>query len=314
MNVLEVRDLKKYYISKNWLKPKSPAKITKAIDSISFKIKKGEIVGLLGPNGAGKTTTAQMLLGTLTPTSGEIKYFNQKFSSKSKDLLAEVNFSSAYIDLPWRMTVWENLSIYAHLYGVKNRKQRILKLLDEFEIENQVNKKMDQLSAGQKTRVLLTKAFINYPKVLILDEPTASLDPDIAVKVRRFLIKQQKEYQVAMLFTSHNMHEVQEICDKIIVLKKGKIIAQDTPMQLVKKLKKAKIRMIIIKSKEKLINYLNKKQIKHSWKKQKITFSLNENDIPKVLYQISDQGIRYAEIEILRPNLEDYFLNIMRNK
>ncbi|GAG24724.1 unnamed protein product, partial [marine sediment metagenome] len=143
---------------------------------------------------------------------------------------------------------------------------------------------------------------------LILDEPTASLDPDIAVKVRQFLVKQQKEYHVAMLFTSHNMHEVQEICDRIIFLNKGKIIAQDTPWGLIKRLKKAKIKMAIVKGKNALEKYLKTTKIKFYWKKQKIIFKLEEENIPKILYQISDKGVRYAEIEILRPSLEDFFL------
>lgn len=325
MKVLQIEQLKKYFIDKKWWKPGSKPTITKAVDGISFDIKEGEIVGLLGPNGAGKTTTAQMLLGTLTPTSGEIFYFGKRFTinqnkfgigqaSKTKEVLNRINFSSAYINLPWRMTVAENLDVYCHLYQVKNKKKRIKKILKEFEIEEAYNKTMNQLSAGQKTRVLLTKAFINYPRLLILDEPTASLDPDIAVKVRQFLLKQQKEYHVAMLFTSHNMHEVQEICDRIIFLNHGKIIAQDTPLGLIKKLKKAKVKMAIVKKKDILEKYLKNSKIKFYWQKQRIIFEINEELIPKTLYQISDQGVRYAEIEILRPTLEDFFLEIVKEK
>lgn len=314
MKALEVKQLKKYFVDKKWWNPRSTPVVTKAVDNISFNIKEGEIVGLLGPNGAGKTTTAQMLLGTLTPTSGEIFYFGKRFTPKTREVLNRINFSSAYIDLPWRMTVAENLDVYAHLYQVKNRKKRIKKLLKEFEIEKAYNKTMSQLSAGQKTRVLLTKAFINYPQLLILDEPTASLDPDIAVKVRQFLLRQQKEYQVAMLFTSHNMHEVQEICDRIIFLNHGKIIARDTPLGLIKKLKQAKVKMAIVEKKNILEKYLRKSKIKFYWRKERITFELNEELIPKVLYQISDHGVRYAEIEILRPNLEDFFLEVINKE
>ncbi|PIS09468.1 hypothetical protein COT75_01560 [Candidatus Beckwithbacteria bacterium CG10_big_fil_rev_8_21_14_0_10_34_10] len=325
MSVLEVNNLKKYYFNKNIFgntfsklnqakkTPPKPA-ITKAVDDISFSIKKGEIVGLLGPNGAGKTTTSHMLLGVLTPTSGSIKYFGQEFNEKSKELLKEINFSSAYIYLPWRMTVYENLNVYAHIYEVKNKKQRIKKLLKEFEVYEHLNKRMNELSAGQKTRVLLAKAFINYPKLIILDEPTASLDPDIAVKVRQFLLKQQKEYQVAMLFTSHNMHEVQEICDRIIFLNKGKIIARDTPNGLLTKFKKNKIKMNVLKNKEALETYLKINNIKHYWQKNKIVLTIDEKVIPKTLYQLSENGVRYTELEILKPNLEDYFLRMSRNK
>lgn len=310
MNVLEVKNLTKHYFNKKWWQKGTP-KITTAVDNLSFNIKEGEILGLLGPNGAGKTTTVQMLLGTLTPSKGEIYYFGNLFCDKTKDLLDQVNFSSAYIDLPWRMTVFENLDVYAHLYKVKNRKERIIRLLKEFEIEEALNKTMGQLSAGQKTRVLLSKAFINYPKVLILDEPTASLDPDIAVKVRQFLLKQQQVYNVAMLFTSHNMHEVQEICDRIIFLNHGKVIAHDTPLGLIKKMTKAKIRMQVIQKKEILEKHLTKIKIAFNYHKNKVTFKIDEEVIPKVLYQLSDQGVRYKEIEILRPTLEDFFLEVV---
>ena len=165
----------------------------RAVKGISFDIKEGEIVGLLGPNGAGKTTTIQMLLGTLTPTKGEIKYFGKDFKSYREEILNRVNFCSSYIRLPWRMTVYENLDVIAMLYGVKNRRKRIHKLLEAFDITEFENRPMAGLSAGQIMRVILAKSFINYPKVILLDEPTASLDPDVALKVREFLIKEQKE-------------------------------------------------------------------------------------------------------------------------
>lgn len=194
-----------------------------AVDKISFELRKGEILGLLGPNGAGKTTTIQMLLGTLTPTSGEISYFVE---------LDQVNYASAYSHLPWRLTVEENLQVYARMYGVKDRRRRIDRLLAEFDVSELGRKTMDGLSAGQKTRVTLCKAFINYPKLILLDEPTASLDPDIAARVRQFLLAQQREYGVSMLFTSHNMAEVTEVCDRVIFLKAGQIVAEDTPEDL----------------------------------------------------------------------------------
>ena len=203
-----------------------------AVDKISFELRRGEILGLLGPNGAGKTTTIQMLLGTLTPTSGEISYFGQDFFTHRSEILDQVNYASAYSHLPWRMTVEENLQVYARMYGVKDRRRRIDRLLHEFDVSELRHKTMDGLSAGQKTRVTLCKAFINYPKLILLDEPTASLDPDIAARVRQFLLQQQREYQVSMLFTSHNMTEVTEVCDRVIFLKTGQIIADDTPEKL----------------------------------------------------------------------------------
>jgi len=309
MPVLKVEDLTKHFVDKKFFQKKP--KITKAVDGISFKIDEAEIVGLLGPNGAGKTTTTQMLLDTLTPDKGKIYYFGKKLNKKRSEILKDVNFSSAYIDLPHRMTVWENLDIYARIYQVKNKQARIKKFLNEFQVWQLRNKQFTDLSSGQKTRVLLAKAFLNHPKILILDEPTASLDPDIALKVRDFLLKQQKEYQVSILFTSHNMSEVQEICDRIIFLNKGKIIARDTPMGLVNKIKQTKIKMIICKKKKTLEKYLKSRNIGFYWKKGKIIIEINEEKIPKILYQISDAGVRYSEIEILRPTLEDYFLEVI---
>ncbi|MBI2025938.1 MAG: ABC transporter ATP-binding protein, partial [Candidatus Levybacteria bacterium] len=208
--VLEVKNLTKKF-----------GKFT-AVDNISFDIREGEILGLLGPNGAGKTTTIHMLLDVMDPTSGTISYFGKPLKQGRSEILKNVNFSSAYISLPWLFTVEEVLRVYANLYEVPNKVYRISRLLAEFEIEDLRKKHVYMLSAGEKARLLLTKAFINYPKIILLDEPTASLDPDIATKIREFLKKQQKEYNVSMLFTSHNMTEVEEMCDNIVFLNKGK--------------------------------------------------------------------------------------------
>lgn len=207
-----------------------------AVDNVSFSVADGEILGLLGPNGAGKTTTIQMLLGVMTPSFGEVTYFGKNFSKYREEILKYVNFSSTYISLPYHFTVEEILEIFALLYEVPDRKKRMKKLLEEFELEHLAKKTFFMLSAGEKTRVLLTKAFLNYPKIILLDEPTASLDPEIAVKVREFLKKEKQEYNVSMLFTSHNMSEVEEMCDRVIILKEGKIVAEIETENLTKDL------------------------------------------------------------------------------
>ena len=206
-----------------------------AVSKVSFELKKGEILGLLGPNGAGKTTTIQMLLGTTTKTSGKIFYFGRDFDQHRSEILERVNFGSAYDEVPRRLTVWENLQVYARMYGVKDRQKRIEMLLEEFDVMELKHKQVMSLSAGQRTRVNLCKAFINFPRVILLDEPTASLDPEIASRVRRFIVKQQNKFGVAVLFTSHNMVEVTEVCDRVIFLRQGRIIAEDTPENLGKR-------------------------------------------------------------------------------
>lgn len=227
--IVTVKDLTKIYAPKR----RSEKPFT-AVDKISFEIQPGEILGLLGPNGAGKSTTIAMLLGTLTPTSGSVRMFGHDFLRDRHICAQDVTFASSYIRLPWRLTVLENLRVYGLLYGLKKPvfRERIERLLNFFGVWDQRNKAISELSAGQITRVMLTKAFLPYPKLVLLDEPTASLDPDIAHQVRAFIQDQQKQFQTTILYTSHNMSEVAELCDRIVFLKSGKIVAIDTPEKL----------------------------------------------------------------------------------
>ena len=262
---------------------------TVAVDNISFKINEGEIVGFLGPNGAGKTTTIQMLLGTTSKTSGEIKYFGLDFDKHRSEIMQQVNYASAYIRLPWRMTVWENLMVYAKMYGVDKPKERVKTVLELFRMSKYTNKGFNTLSSGQITRVMLAKAMINFPKLLLLDEPTASLDPEVADKVRKFLLKQQEKYKVAMLFTSHNMAEVTEVCDRVIFLRKGKIVAEDTPKGLAKRIKICTLRYKI--------------------GDKETEVKIKEEEIASFLAGLAKQGIKYDEISIDKPTLQDFFLS-----
>ncbi len=206
-----------------------------AVDDLTLNIEEGKITALLGPNGAGKTTTIQMMLDIITPTSGEINIFGLSLHKHREEILAQMNFSSPYVQLPTNLTVMENLKTFARLYGVKNIKQRIEELADYFEIRNLLNKMTASLSTGQLTRVNLTKAFLNDPKLLLLDEATASLDPDIADKTRKVLKRIQKEKKVSILYTSHNMQEIEELCDKVIFINNGKLREEGTPEELIKK-------------------------------------------------------------------------------
>lgn len=197
-----------------------------AIDEISFEIKRGEVVGLLGANGAGKSTTIQILLGLIAQTSGRVSIFGMDPWKERVAVLSRCNFSSAYVALPYNLKVVENLDVFAQLYGVSNRKKKISDLLELFEVGHLAQKMTGGLSSGESTRVNLCKALLNDPEFLLLDEPTASLDPDIADKVRKLLAHVQSERHMTVLYTSHNMRDVQELCQRVLFLHQGKIIAE----------------------------------------------------------------------------------------
>lgn len=285
-----------------------------AVDNLSFSIKDGEILGLLGPNGAGKTTTIHMLLGIMEPTRGDIAYFGKSFEQNREHILKQINFSSTYISLPMFFTVSEILEIFARLYEVPDRKKRIEKLLNEFEIGHLIKKGFRTLSAGERTRVLLVKSFLNYPKIILLDEPTASLDVDIAVKVREFLKKQKENYKVSMLFTSHNMGEVEEMCDRVIILNHGKVIAEDTPENLVKSIKNIEIELFIKDDIKKTIEFFAKTNVVFRQDDSIFKIITEEKNIAKFLISLAKEKIQYEEISIRKPDLEDYFLQVIENK
>ncbi|MEX5214387.1 MAG: ABC transporter ATP-binding protein [Nitrospiraceae bacterium] len=199
-----------------------------AVNDISFDIQPGEILGLLGPNGAGKTTTIQMLLGLITPTSGTIRMFGLDLASHREAIMQQVNFSSTYISMPYSLTVEENLRVVARLYGLTHVEQRLDEVMKQLEMEEMRHKLTRRLSSGQMTRLTLAKAILTEPKVLFLDEPTASLDPDIAHKIRALLQDVRRSTGLSMLYTSHNMREMEEMSDRIIFLQRGKIVAEGT--------------------------------------------------------------------------------------
>lgn len=208
----------------------------KAVNNISFELNEREVIGLLGPNGAGKTTTIHMLLDLITPDDGEIFIFGKSLAKDREEILSQMNFTSPYISLPYRLTVWENLMIFAKMYDIKNPQEKIQHLIELFGIKEFKNKPISYLSSGELTRVGLCKSLLNDPKLLLLDEPTASLDPEISLKVREILLKIQKEIGTTILYTSHNMYEVEKICSKIIFLNHGEIIAEGSPMEITSKI------------------------------------------------------------------------------
>ena len=224
MNCLvEVKKLKKNYYLKE------------AVKDVSFNIKEDEIIGLLGPNGSGKTTTIGMLLGLLKPSAGEIKIDNMDFESNRIEILSKINFISPYIELPKKLTVKQNLEVYGRLYDVKNLTTKIEYLCEKLRLNEIIDKITGELSSGQKNRVSLAKSIINDPTVLLLDEPTASLDPETGDFVRSFLENYQKEKGASILLASHNMNEVERLCTSVLMMKNGIIIDRESPKELIKK-------------------------------------------------------------------------------
>jgi len=207
-------------------------KSTRAVDGISFALEQGSITGLLGGNGAGKTTTIAMILGLVLPTSGTVKVLGAEMPRQRYQVLHQMNFESPYIDMPHRLTVRQNLKVFGRLYAVEHLKERIDELARELDLTEFLDRPVGKLSAGQKTRVALAKALINSPAVLLLDEPTASLDPDTADWVRGHLESFRKKRGATVLLASHNMAEVERLCERVIIMKRGRIEDDDTPQRL----------------------------------------------------------------------------------
>src|SRR5262245_3343341 len=203
-----------------------------AVDGISFTLKPGTITALLGPNGAGKTTTIATIMGLLTPTSGRVTVLGAEMPWQRHRVLHRMNFESPYVDMPMRLTIRQNLTVFGMLYGVANLPERIVQLAEELELTDLLDRPTGKLSSGQKTRVSLAKSLINEPEILLLDEPTASLDPDTADWVRGRLERYCKERKATVLLASHNMGEVERLCERVIIMKKGRIEDDDTPQHL----------------------------------------------------------------------------------
>jgi ABC-2 type transport system ATP-binding protein len=296
--ILEVKNLKKHFGT------------FAAVNDLSFTVHEGEIVGLLGPNGAGKTTTIQMLLGVLTPSKGTIQYFGNDLQTHREEILEQVNFSTTYTSLPWTLTVWENLTFVSYLYDIRNRKERVTEIIELFKLQELAKKRLGQLSAGQITRVNLAKAFVNKPKVLLLDEPTASLDPDIASYIRNIIIEFRDTTKATILWTSHNMGEVEEMCDRVVFINKGTIIADDTPDKLARSIQIAHVELLVKDGLKRTIDYCTKNKLPYKLQQRAIIIDVKEKELAEFLRNLMDEGVVYDEISIEKPTLEDYFLQV----
>ena len=304
--VLQVRNLTKRYLGKH------PCL---AVDQISFSLKQGEILGFLGPNGSGKTTTIQMLLGTLEKTSGEILYFGKEFEKNRSEILQSISYASAYASLPYLLTMEENLFVFGRLYGLppKESARRFDPLLKRFGIFDKKKTRISALSAGQITRLMLVKAFFTEPKIVLLDEPTASLDPDIASEICDFLLEENKRLGVSILFTSHKMGEVSTLCNRVIFLKNGKIIADDLPSKLAQSISLFRMQLVIIDGMKRTLALAKERSLRCQVEHRTLEIFLDDTQIPSFLQAISSMGISYANIRIQEPSLEEYFLQVSRH-
>lgn len=289
--------------------------VFRAVDGISFSVPRGKVVGFLGPNGAGKTTTIQMLLGITERSSGSIRYFGDDFFKNREKCLQKINFASAFNTLLGRISVMENLLVFAGLYQVKNPKKKITYLAAYFQVEDVLAQPYWDLSSGQKTRVNLMKSLLNDPELILMDEPTASLDPDITDKTLTLIEDLKKSHNLSILYTSHNMKEITRVCDEVIFLDHGKIVAQDTPLNLTKKISGAKLRLIFDDHKDVLEDYLKEEKQTFSFvDDHTVIIDTQENMIPKIIFGASKRNIFITDIEVEKPTLEDVFLQIARKE
>lgn len=284
-----------------------------AVNDISFTVREGEIVGFLGPNGAGKTTTIFMLLNLITPTRGTINIFGMNYQKHSEAILQQLNYSSTYVEMSPRLTVVENLKIMAKLYQVREPDKKIQEYVEKFGVKDFMSLRHENLSQGQKTRVYLCKAFLNNPKLLLLDEPTASLDPDVADLVRKEILAARKD-GMTIVFTSHNMAEVEEVCDRVLFINHGVIVAEDTPDELAKKVRQVRVNLMMKDGQKRTMSFAKKSGFPVTARGRYVTISVDEEDIAFLLAGLSQLQVEYREISIDKPTLEDYFIKMAHTK
>jgi ABC-2 type transport system ATP-binding protein len=303
--LLSVRNLRKIY-------PGSPPHT--AVDGISFDLHPGEILGFLGPNGAGKTTTIQILIGALTYTSGTIEYFGLNFAKERSRILQKVSFASTYIGLPPRLTIEQNLHVAGALYGLSSAetRRRAEPLLKRFGLFDRRHRRTAALSSGQITRLMVVKAFLTRPSIVLLDEPTASLDPDVAQDVCAFLREERADRGLSILFTSHKMDEVAALCDRVLFLQKGKVVADDRPAQLARSVSSCKLHLIISDGLKRTISLAEKSSLSYTVDYRAIAIAMDATHIPTFLTALARAEVSYSGIRIEEPSLEDYFLTMAK--
>lgn len=308
MKALEVKNLRKSYYNKG--------KEFKAVKGVSFNIKEGEILGLLGPNGAGKSTIINILSGILKKDSGTIRILGKDPEKEHEFVRNNMNVATAYFGLSWNLTVAQNLKVYAKIFNVKDPK-KIDYFLDLFELKEQKNSRVFSLSSGQRTKLALCKGFLNEPKVMLLDECTVGLDPDIAEKTRRVIQRYQKEYKTSILFTSHYMFEIEELCQRIVFLDKGEILMIDTADKLKKMIKKQVVEIEFIKADKTLKKFLEEKEVNlllMQGNTVKFEISATGDKLYRLMNSLFQRGFKIKNLNLKRPTLEDIFIKIARKK
>jgi ABC-2 type transport system ATP-binding protein len=307
MKDIDVRKLRKTFTSKG--------KTTVAVDDLSFYVTRGEIFGLLGSNGAGKSTTINMLSGLIKEDSGRIKLLGKDPEKDWEEVKNHVNVSTAYFPLSDVLTVRENLMVYAKIYNIKNAKEKIKELLEIFELSRLANKKVITLSSGEKTRTALCKGLINEPQLLFLDECTVGLDPDIAEKTRRAIKQYHERTGCTILFTSHYMHEVEELCDRIAFMEKGKILTIATSEELKQQVTKHQVDLTMKDGTEEVKELLKEEELTFvGGRENMITFEIDAkgDDVNRILQRIVKQGLNVRDIHIKKPTLDDIFIHFAR--
>jgi len=284
-----------------------------AVDGISFELEPGQILGLLGPNGAGKTTTIQMLLGVMAPTAGDILYFGKPLAKHRSEILEHIGFSSSYTNLPWDLTIEECLLYTSYLYRIPDRRRRVAEVVELFDIGDLSRQQVKQLSEGEKTRVNLAKAFLHQPKILLLDEPTASLDPDIAAYVRRFLVMQREQHGASILLTSHNMTEVEEVCDRVIILNRARVVINDTPKQVTRSFRKHRVKLVAAHSADTVAEVCRRRELTLRREATSITIDVAHDRIAELLHDLAAAAVTYTDIAIDEPSLEEVFVDLVNN-
>ncbi len=303
MNYISLKNIHKSYPSKKGSIP--------SLRGISFSIKQGEIFGLLGPNGAGKSTTINILAGLLRQDQGEVLILGKDPWQHHDEIRPQINIAAAYQPLSDLLTCYHNLKVYANLYCLSDIDDKITKVVNTFGIGPFLHRKAGKLSSGQQTRLILAKCFITEPKIILMDECTVGLDPDIAAQVRKEIVAYMNKHDCAILFTSHNMDEVEQLCDRVAMLNKGVIHAIDTPENLAASLQEKYVILYNVSNHQKLIKVLDAQKIVWSVESHN-TLKIHTKDhaVEFIMRLITQNDVHYKDLIVEKPDLEDYFLSV----